>query len=153
MIGFVLHSFLAQIWTQRFDCIPSIIVFKIKNAFAVKGQDSSPLYQSTWKKDNYKAFVRVWVLPDFLLGANFDQTFWPYASYHHFRIKDAFSVKGQDRSPLYQSPGKRDNFKGFRTCLVAVFWFALTSFLAQIWTHRFGRMPSTIIFESRTLLP
>jgi len=51
-------------------------------------------------------------------------------------------------SPLYQSSGKRYNFKGFRTCLVAVFGFAVAFFLAQIRTQSFGRIPSTIIFKS-----
>ena len=34
-------------------------------------------------------------------------------------------MKGQDSSPLYQSSGKKYHLKGFRTCLVAVFGFAL----------------------------
>ena len=155
---------------------------RFTNAFAVKGQDSSPLYQSTGKRDHFKGYrtclvaVFGFALNAFLIGANLDTevlayTFYhhlridsrtnlpckgktvrlyigrlyseiiskafvcvwdglafpvvanldtkvlQYAFYHHLRIKSSFVVKGQDNSPLYQSTGQRDNFKGFRTCL------------------------------------
>ena len=94
---------------------------RIKNAFAVKGQGRTPLYQSTRRRDNFKGFrtfgCRVWVGPAFLLCANFVTKVCPYASYHHLRIKNVFALKRQDRSPVYQSTGERDGFKGFRTRL------------------------------------
>ena len=118
----VRHAFLlganlnTKVWPYVFYHHPESRTF-----FNVKGQDSSPLYQSIGKRDNFKGFRtfgrHVLVRPTFLLCANLDTKVWPYAFYHHIRIKNVFAVKGQDSSPLYQSTGTRDNCRGFRSCL------------------------------------
>ena len=62
---------------------------------------------------------RVWVCPSLSSWRTFgprvmDVCLLPSSSN---RITNVFAVKGQDIKPLYQSTGKRDNFKGFCTCV------------------------------------
>ena len=46
-----------------------------------------------------------------LIGANLDIKFWPYAFLHVLCILNALPGAGQSESPIFQSTGKKDNFK------------------------------------------
>ena len=46
-----------------------------------------------------------------LIGANLGVQFWPYAFLHVLRIQNALPGAGQTESPIFQSTGKKENFK------------------------------------------
>ena len=50
-----------------------------------------------------------------LHGANLDIKFWPYATHHYLRIKNALPSRDQVASPLKLATNNFDDFSGFRT--------------------------------------
>ena len=128
---------------------------RIKNAFAVKGLDSSPLYQSTRKRDNFKGF-RTFSYR-FLVSSCLPslRNFWHKRV---VRIPSTIIFESNqehfccDRARQFAFVSVNWEERSFQTDSY-VFGFALPSILTQIWTQMFGHMLSTIIFESRTFLP
>ena len=128
--------------------MPSNIIFKSRTLLPWKYK--TPFNQLTGTKDNFKDICTCLGSPCLPSWRKLEKN--NYGCVPFTIIFESWMLlpwKGKTlRLCTYQSTGKLDNFKGFRTCLVAVFGFDLPFVLAQIWTQRFGRMPSIIIFES-----
>ena len=45
------------------------------------------------------------------IGADLDIKFWSYVFLHVLQIRNALPGTGQSESPIFQSTGKKDNFK------------------------------------------
>ena len=156
--------------THSFGRMPSTIIFESRTLLPLKGKTIrlciSRLGRGIILKVGFRTFGSSLCLglpwPAFLLGANLDtrtHSFGCMPSTIIIESRTLLPLKGKTVRLCISRLGRGIILKvGFRTfgstpCLGPPWSAFLLGANLEIMSHRFGRMPSTIIFESRTLLP